>query len=83
MVIAADMCGFNRKCVFVKGSRMVRGIEEPLLCLWSASEPFQVELAEQTYGKENVVVLDDIQALESWGDLKARARWALGIGKFV
>ena len=82
MVLANEVCGFPRKAVFVKSSKMDRGVAVPLLVLWSASEPFKVDEAIAEFGKENVVVFDDIQALESWGDLKARARWALGMGKF-
>ena len=42
----------------------------------------RIDEAIAEFGKDNVVVLDDIQALEPWGDIKSRACWALGLGKF-
>ena len=82
MGIPNDACGFPRKCVFVKSSKMDRGLQVPTLVLWSASEPFKEDEAIALYGEENVAVFDDIQSYESWGDLKSRARMALGIRKF-
>ena len=74
MKIPSEAIGFPRKCVFVKIDNK--------LTLWSASEPYCEEEAVERFGKDSVAAIDAIQYLDTWGDLKSRARWALGMGKF-